>query len=1183
MKQGMPWSVKGVDTDARDAAKEAARLSGMTLGEWLNTVIAETATEAAAARGGTAGAAVAGSLGRQNRVSAQTAAAAPAGANDLAGVLKRAIETSRQHSAGVEVRTAGALEAMLRWIERTDKQRRDEMGSIAHAQERTSVALREALILVTSRLDVLERNFDSGPERDLGPVRAALSRLAGRIDDLDRREAEGPVPEQVTQTLRLLEGRLVDIAQRLDRVPGPELAPDRITRIETALGALVDMLRSPQTHGADDLPDGADGDGCDSALRQIRARQAALDELALRVRQDVKRDLGSLSADMQDILSRPGIESLQATLRDLGEQIAASREEAAASRQTGALDRLSDRFSALTAELAPLKAVDDLREEISRLGQGLERLPEEVAAAPLRQIVAEIGELKALVESSAAAASPVEKAVELLSDRIDESIARALPGSVDTAGLQKSIEDMRWTLGALSDVARKPDPGIARIEQRLDEVTGWLESIAAAQAAAVPDTEALQSLLAGLGVRMDEAARPEAAGRSLEALENQIHIMTEALGRADDNVAALRAMESAMSELFARIEDSKRSTIEAAEKAAARAAETAARSAPEGSKPSEAPDRRTRNALEGVQDTMERVVERLAMLEADITSDRVRLMELAERAAKGEEPAAAGKVSPPPRNAAEKIAAAAAAAEAAHALDPSAVRPPRVKAAAQEPPFGSTRSTVSRPAPPAIPAADAMALAAAARSSMMPADTVPAEENKRESDLPAPPRAANDPQPAPAGAVLADDMLLEPGSGRPVPVVTAAEKTPEKDVADPAGTRMASFIASARQAARGAVGATGRSSARAQRRQEAAGRAAAKATAAEAGAKDAGDAPADPARRTMERRRRPLLLALAAVVLALGCAQIARNVLTEPAREAPRSDQPPRKEQSSSLSAPASPQAPGGFTPPGEAAAPSSDPDTVGAIGLSQTARGAPQTPDIPSGALPPALTRAVSAGSPAAAYEIAARYFEGRTLPRDLKASVRWFERAATRGFAPAQYRLGSMYEKGLGVTADAVTARNWYRQAADRGNAKAMHNLGVLVAEGGGGKPDYEQAIVWFHKAADLGVRDSQYNLAILLARGLGGPVNLSQSYTWFAIAAAGGDEDAGRKRDEVGLRLDAATLVAAKAAAEAYRPGRLDDAANDPGAPVGGWEAVDASATQARPDDARKAKAKVPASGG
>jgi localization factor PodJL len=43
MKPGIPWSVKGIEQQARQAAKQAARQSGMTIGEWLNTVILDSA------------------------------------------------------------------------------------------------------------------------------------------------------------------------------------------------------------------------------------------------------------------------------------------------------------------------------------------------------------------------------------------------------------------------------------------------------------------------------------------------------------------------------------------------------------------------------------------------------------------------------------------------------------------------------------------------------------------------------------------------------------------------------------------------------------------------------------------------------------------------------------------------------------------------------------------------------------------------------------------------------------------------------------------------------------------------------------------------------------------------------------------------------------------------------------
>src|SRR6185436_7843195 len=45
MKSGGPWHVKGVRPDARFSAHDAARRAGMSVGEWLNSVILESAGE----------------------------------------------------------------------------------------------------------------------------------------------------------------------------------------------------------------------------------------------------------------------------------------------------------------------------------------------------------------------------------------------------------------------------------------------------------------------------------------------------------------------------------------------------------------------------------------------------------------------------------------------------------------------------------------------------------------------------------------------------------------------------------------------------------------------------------------------------------------------------------------------------------------------------------------------------------------------------------------------------------------------------------------------------------------------------------------------------------------------------------------------------------------------------------
>src|SRR6185437_13845445 len=45
MKLGVPWSVKGIRPEARETAEEAARRSGVSLGEWLNAVITQQTEE----------------------------------------------------------------------------------------------------------------------------------------------------------------------------------------------------------------------------------------------------------------------------------------------------------------------------------------------------------------------------------------------------------------------------------------------------------------------------------------------------------------------------------------------------------------------------------------------------------------------------------------------------------------------------------------------------------------------------------------------------------------------------------------------------------------------------------------------------------------------------------------------------------------------------------------------------------------------------------------------------------------------------------------------------------------------------------------------------------------------------------------------------------------------------------
>ena len=237
------------------------------------------------------------------------------------------------------------------------------------------------------------------------------------------------------------------------------------------------------------------------------------------------------------------------------------------------------------------------------------------------------------------------------------------------------------------------------------------------------------------------------------------------------------------------------------------------------------------------------------------------------------------------------------------------------------------------------------------------------------------------------------------------------------------------------------------------------------------------------------------------------------------------------------------------------APAPAASAGTVAAL--------SPVNDKIPDAVAGPMLREAALRGEGGAAYEVGARFAEGRGTTVNYEEAIKWYERAADKGVVLAMFRLGTLLEKGLGTKKDPDSARRYYLQAAERGNAKAMHNLAVLDADGGGRGPNYKAAANWFKKAAERGIADSQYNLGILYARGIGLEQNLAESFKWFSLAATQGDADAGRKRDDIAKRLDQQSLAAAKLAIQTFTPERQPNDAISVAAPAGGWDAAPAAA--------------------
>ena len=209
---------------------------------------------------------------------------------------------------------------------------------------------------------------------------------------------------------------------------------------------------------------------------------------------------------------------------------------------------------------------------------------------------------------------------------------------------------------------------------------------------------------------------------------------------------------------------------------------------------------------------------------------------------------------------------------------------------------------------------------------------------------------------------------------------------------------------------------------------------------------------------------------------------------------------------------------------------------------------------DIPRITLPISLESAASSGDAKAMFMLAKSkldtggYADGAAL----------MKRAANAGEPAAQYRLGKLHEKGLGVPRDLSLARKWTERAADGGNIRAMHDLAVFYAQGDGGPQSYAAAVNWFRKAAEFGVVDSQYNLGVLYERGIGIDPDPSEALFWFVIAARGGDGASADKIQQLSKALPVDTADAATSRARNWTPKQASGQANGV-FPAAEWGAI------------------------
>lgn len=1111
VRQGAPTNPEHIDSEAWAALREAARRSGMPFGEWLKAkLLAGTADlpapAASTARGGTV---AVGDL--QRRVS------------DLAGEIDRLARaeppaTPHRGSRIASPHGEGLVSALDALNARVEKLLQDpDKGSAAAATH-----LDETIRRLNERLESLAQEKRSDEKRIDEKRTEARATEAPPTDSFERRMSE------IARTVDTLN-------RKLDR------------------SAPVQAAATPGRNAA-----------LDAAVAEIAARQRLLDAAGQTKASPASPAPRAPVPPPVPVVREVDLSGLERQLNIIADQMNELTRTAPQGEAVGALRGDVAEIKRSLAELAPRGAVEELERAVGLIAQRIERQGSGEANA---EIVRTLAGLRDVMEELRPPenSEALEREIEALSRKLDIVSAKTVDGAT-VARLQAQTSEIRDLLGrALSNDSVRmlaeqvallvgkierfanPDERLAHevveaLGRRIDQLAARIDTYAAATgndpapfddivrrldelhgavagaARAAPD--GMDTLFDGLVERIERMSRPDSAlGGSVEALGRQIASIAERINANDSRFDQLTGIERALSDLFVQMEEARASAIAAAEHSArSAAAEYAGAStnndgmaliqrelADLGTRQVNS-ERRTYDTLEAVHETLGRVVERIASLDTVPAAP-------AEPQPMFETPA---PVEPAPR--------------------PQVMSPP---------------ASVAATAPLRLPAVP---------PGVVPPVVMPAEDNE---------------EPA-----FPDDFPLEPGSGLPrqraaatAARIAQSEATvddligrPASEDAQPAPSR-ADFIAAARRAAQSAS--------------------ATKPKADDSAPKDAG-----PSRlsRLLSRARLPLLVAVSGSALAfgawhlagtlhevqLGAAQPAQDSLKPvPAATAAAPVQPSltitaSPPASSTVQVPFADTLPssgvvGGETTFGAAPAAPSAPnpsDITGSVGtpLPTPAPGASPSSSLgkPTGAAPtgdlpvaiggPALRAAALSGDPAAAYEVGARFAEGRGVGPNAARAADWFAFAVSRGSIPAAYRLGVLLEKGSeGLSRDVARARNLYASAAQAGNVRAMHNFAVLLAEGVDGQPDYTQAVMWFRKAAERGVRDSQYNLGVLYTRGLGVKQDLGESWKWFSLAAAQGDQEAGRKRDEVASRLDQQQLITLRFAVQTWSAVLTDDKAN------------------------------------
>jgi len=485
MTSGAPWSVKGIDPKAREVAKDLARRSGMTLGEWLNQVILQDdGPEDATSESFFAD--------HPPRPAAERVQALAA-----EGPAPRRIEAPA-HPADYVERMAGLLERLTSRIEDAETRAGEAVSGVEQS-------VRSAL----ARIEAAEQ-AQSGAASDIGDVKASAATLAERLRRMEE-NAGGP---RSSEALRALEGAISKIAGQVYE------GQSRTREILDGVEARISQIE-----------DGGDVGGrlVDEVVNRVSARLAEAESRTSEALEGLRESLAALDGRIRSVEDGSGLDGrLEGLTEKLAGSLEATRAEFAAKLASGVEGRF-DRIEAALAEMSghvrsaeerSASAIAQMGKEVLNVAEVMNRrvqAAEARSAQVVDQVSGEMGKIAQAMESRLSRSESIHaEALERLSgeisritERLAERIANAERRSaqaIDDVGEQVARVTERINQRAersseeLADRIRQSEERTARLlDEARDRIAQRLSELGGAGAAPTPGASPFSGVAVAAG------------------------------------------------------------------------------------------------------------------------------------------------------------------------------------------------------------------------------------------------------------------------------------------------------------------------------------------------------------------------------------------------------------------------------------------------------------------------------------------------------------------------------------------------------------------------------------------------------------------------------------------------------------------------------------------------------------